>query len=484
MNTLRASARSQLRRLCLNPGLEMADITEALLLREAEINNELEQGVKKPFSVIARHSGDAQAMGQKPITFLRQVLAVCTFTKLFTDQTLPQDVKRRAQEILDNCEGKSIGSYTRSAGMSYVQNNVAKYMEKRDGGIVADPNDIYLMSGTSNSLEIIFKMLIDNRSQGKTGIMIPIPNSPLLSECIALSGGAVIQYSLEEEQGWNLDVLELRRALRESRTHCSPKALCVVNPGSPTGLVLSRDCIETVIRFAAEEGLFLLVDEAYQGSLHGEGSQFHSFKKVLFEMGPKYSSTMELVSLFSISKGHIGESGARGCVMDVTNLDSSVQDYLNKLESIFSCCPLTAQIAIDVAANPPQPGDPSYHLFMDEKRSIQRKMTANAHLTEEMFNSVPGMCCQPISSGVYTFPRIEIPAKAIEEAKLRHQEPDLFYCLKLLEETGHLVIPGKVFGQRNGTYHFRMGILAPTPSLKAALKTITQFHRKFTAEFS
>ncbi|XP_038652415.1 alanine aminotransferase 2-like [Scyliorhinus canicula] len=481
MNTLRASARSQLRRLSPYPGSAMADITEALLLKEAEINNELEQGVKKPFSAIVRHSGDAQAMGQKPNSFLRQVLAVCTYTKLFIDQTIPEDVKQRAREILDNCEGKSIGDLR--FGVTSQEQRISRVSREP----IPQPGVGLKVMGSVefvNAARIIFKLLIDNRSQTKTGIMIPIPNSPLLSECIALSGGAVIPYSLDEEQGWNLDVLELRRALSESRRYCSPKVLCVVNPGNPTGQMLSRDCIENVIRFAAEERLFLLADEASQESVHGEGSQFQSLKKVLFEMGPKYSSTMDLVSLFSISKGHIGEPGARGCVMELTNLDSTIQDYLNLLESIYSSCPKTAQIAIDVATNPPQPGDPSYQLFMDEKRSIQGKMIANADLTEEMFNSVPGMCCQPISSGVYAFPRIEIPAKAIEEAKLRHQEPDLFYCLKLLEETGHLVIPGKVFGQQSGTYHFRMGILAPTPNLKNALKSIAQFHPKFTAEFS
>lgn len=35
------------------------------------------------------------------------------------------------------------------------------------------------------------------------------------------------------------------------------------------------------------------------------------------------------------------------------------------------------------------------------------------------------------------------------------QLPDLFYCMKLLEETGICLVPGSGFGQRDGTYHFR-----------------------------
>ena len=39
--------------------------------------------------------------------------------------------------------------------------------------------------------------------------------------------------------------------------------------------------------------------------------------------------------------------------------------------------------------------------------------------------------------------------------------PDMFYCMKLLEETGICVVPGSGFGQREGTYHFRYHCLVP-----------------------
>eukprot|EP00061_Rhincodon_typus_P005341 g24726.t1 len=44
----------------------------------------------------------------------------------------------------------------------------------------------------------------------------------------------------------------------------------------------------------------------YQDNVYAEGCQFHSFKKVLFEMGPEYSNNVELASFHSISKGYMG----------------------------------------------------------------------------------------------------------------------------------------------------------------------------------
>lgn len=50
--------------------------------------------------------------------------------------------------------------------------------------------------------------------------------------------------------------------------------------------------------------LFLQV---YQDNVYSADCQFHSFKKVLFEMGPEYFNSVELVSFHSTSKGYTGE---------------------------------------------------------------------------------------------------------------------------------------------------------------------------------
>lgn len=36
----------------------------------------------------------------------------------------------------------------------------------------------------------------------------------------------------------------------------------------------------------------------------------------------------------------------------------------------------------------------------------------------------------------------------------------MFYCMKLLEETGICLVPGSGFGQKDGTYHFRYATLS------------------------
>lgn len=56
--------------------------------------------------------------------------------------------------------------------------------------------------------------------------------------------------------------------------------------------------------------------------------------------------------------------------------------------------------------------------FEQEKESVLNNLAKKAKLTEDMFNTVPGINCNPLQGALYAFPRIFIPSKAIEEAKV------------------------------------------------------------------
>lgn len=61
----------------MNPLIKQMEyaVRGPLVIRALEIEKELKAGAKKPFNnVIKANIGDAHAMGQKPITFIRQVL--------------------------------------------------------------------------------------------------------------------------------------------------------------------------------------------------------------------------------------------------------------------------------------------------------------------------------------------------------------------------------------------------------------------------
>ncbi|XP_052416637.1 alanine aminotransferase 2 [Carassius gibelio] len=471
----------------LNPQVKAVEyaVRGPIVIKAGEIERYLEEGGTKPFSeVIKANIGDAHAMGQQPITFLRQVVALCTFPELMDSPSFPEDAKLRARRILQGCGGHSLGAYSASPGVECIRKDIAAYIEKRDEGVPSDWENIYLTTGASDGIMTILRLLVSGKDSSRTGVMIPIPQYPLYSAALSEMDAVQVNYYLDEDNCWALDINELHRAYQAAKLHCRPRVICIINPGNPTGQVQSKKCIEEVLNFAYEENLFVLSDEVYQENVYAPDCQFHSFKKVLYDMGPEYFNNVELVSFHSSSKGYTGECGFRGGYMEVINMDPEVKAQLVKLLSVRLCPPLAGQAAMDVIVNPPQPEEQTFKQFHQEKSSVLGALAEKAKLTEQILNAVPGIKCNPVQGAMYAFPRIFIPPKAVEEAKALGMQPDMFYCLRLLEETGICVVPGSGFGQKDGTYHFRMTILPSIEKLKVLLGKVRDFHISFLKEYS
>ena len=66
-----------------------------------------------------------------------------------------------------------------------------------------------------------------------------------------------VGYYLDEARNWAMDVDELERSYQAAKDKSDIKAIVVINPGNPTGQVLTRENLEAVIKFAAEKKLCL-----------------------------------------------------------------------------------------------------------------------------------------------------------------------------------------------------------------------------------
>ncbi|CAL1283739.1 unnamed protein product [Larinioides sclopetarius] len=468
----------------MNPNFKNMEyaVCGPLSIRTSEIEQELKQGIKKPFNeVIRANIGDCQMMGQKPITFIRQVLTLCTYPALMSDDRFPDDVKERARNIINACGGNSIGVYTESTGLEIVKRHVAEYIERRDG-FPANYSDIMLRTGASEGINNVLFMLNHSKNCKRPGVMIPIPHYPLFSATLAEYGMQQINYYLDEDNAWALNISELKRSLMESRKSCEPRALVIINPGNPTGSVLTYENIQEIIKFAFEEKLLIIADEVYQDNVYAPGMQFHSFKKVLMAMGEPYKK-MELVSIMSVSKGYVGESGVRGGYAELLNLCPDVKKMLFKFASATSCPNVSGQATVYCMVNPPQEWEPSYDLFIKEKTAILQSLKERALLIEKTLNKMKGIKCNAVAGAMYAFPRLTLPEKAIQKAKSLGQAPDFFYVMQLLESTGIFVVPGNGFGQVPGTFHFRITILPQPEKLKIMLQNLENFHNKFLEEY-
>ncbi|XP_023513773.1 alanine aminotransferase 2, mitochondrial [Cucurbita pepo subsp. pepo] len=427
--------------------------------------------------------GNPQSLGQQPITFFREVLALCDHPSLLDRSEIQglfsEDAIKRASQILKQIPGKATGAYSHSQGIKGLRDAIADGIEARDG-FPADPNDIFLTDGASPAVHMMMQLLI---SSEKDGILCPIPQYPLYSASIALHGGTLVPYYLDEASGWGLEISDLKKQLESARSkNISVRALVVINPGNPTGQVLTKENQEQIVEFCKQEGLVLLADEVYQENIYVPDKKFHSFKKISRTMGYG-EKDISLVSFQSVSKGYYGECGKRGGYMEITGFSADVREQIYKVASVNLCSNISGQILASLVMNPPKVGDHIYESYCAERDGILSSLAKRAKTLEAAFNSLENVTCNKAEGAMYLFPRIELPEKAIKAAEAANTAPDAFYCRQLLHATGIVVVPGSGFGQVPGTWHFRCTILPQEGKIPAVVSRLTNFHKAFMNEY-
>ncbi|KAK8655475.1 hypothetical protein V6N13_108050 [Hibiscus sabdariffa] len=477
-----------------------------LYLRASELQKE---GKK----IIFTNVGNPHALGQTPLTFPRQVVALCQAPFLLDDPNVgllfAADAIARAKHYLSLTFG-GLGAYSDSRGIPGVRKEVAEFIERRDG-YPSDPEFIFLTGGASIGVMQILNCII--RGEGD-GILVPVPQYPLYSATISLLGGSLVPYYLEETANWGLDVNNLRESVAQARfkgitvgilfvllvgkriretwsesTQTSQldendvRAMVIINPGNPTGQCLSEAILREIVNFCYQENLVLLGDEVYQQNIYQDDRPFISARKVLMDMGPPISREVQLVSFHTVSKGYWGECGQRGAYFEMTNLPPQTVDEIYKITSIALSPNVAAQIFMGLMVNPPKPGDISYDQFVRESQGILESLRRRARIMTDGFNSCKNVICNFTEGAMYSFPQIRLPLKAIEAAKQAGKVPDVFYCLKLLEATGISTVPGSGFGQKEGVFHLRTTILPAEEDMPAIMSSFKKFNDDFMDQY-
>lgn len=349
------------------------------------------------------------------------------------------------------------------------------FCSERDG-YPSNPNHIFLTAGASAGVSLLISMLISNP---KSGILIPIPQYPLYTATLAAHSGVGIPYHLNEEADWATSAPDIESAIeRAAREGVEPKALVIINPGNPTGALLDEATMQSVVRLCEQHNLVLLADEVYQANLHAPTTHpFTSFKRVVRTL----NSPIPLISFHSISKGVTGECGRRGGYFECTNIPDDLIALMYKMVSVGLCPPLGGQVGVDCMVRPPRAGDASYELWKAETDATHAALAQRTRTMSARLNALPGVSCVDSPGALYLYPRIRLPQAAIEAARGAGKEPDTFYALELLDDTGICVVPGSGFGQKEGQYHYRLTCLCP--GVEEYVAALERFHRKFLERY-
>jgi aspartate/methionine/tyrosine aminotransferase len=238
--------------------------------KAAELQSRLEAGeAPGDFTELVRcNIGNPHAVKQPPVSFYREVASALYHPKLMEKGVLDgsglyaADVLQRAREYHACTGGNGMGAYTDSIGLKLVREQVAAFIEERDG-YPCNPAHLALTTGASEGVKRTLGALVRGPHDA---ILIPRPQYPLYSASVTMFGGRAVYYDLDESVGWTVGLAELERsakAAKDAQGCTGARALCVINPGNPVGAVLGESDVAMMICFAAKRGLVLLADEVH-----------------------------------------------------------------------------------------------------------------------------------------------------------------------------------------------------------------------------
>lgn len=141
---------------------------------------------------------------------------------------------------------------------------LAEFLTKRqslygkDRGIAVDPDNLYLLSSTSQAYSWLMKLLCDPGDV----ILEPRPGYPLIESIAGLECVRTIPYRLTYDGSWVLDLATVRQAL-EGPGGDRIRALVLINPNNPTGSYIHPEERQSLLELCQRHGVAIIADEVF-----------------------------------------------------------------------------------------------------------------------------------------------------------------------------------------------------------------------------
>ena len=341
-------------------------------------------------------------------------------------------IEGRAHEAVAYCDFQ---------GMPAAREAIIRY-ERSKGIEGIEPGDVFIGNGVSEVVNFALMPLLNPGDE----VLVPTPNYSLWSNSILLAGATPVFYRCDEQSGWNPDVQDLKKKV-SSRT----KALVIINPNNPTGVLYSTEVLEQLIEVAREHNLVIFSDEIYD--------------RLVLD-GLKHTATASLapdltvITMNGLSKSH-SLCGYRCGWMVISGPRARTEEYrkgIVQLTSLRLCSNALAQLVIPAALadceTPASMVRPGGRYFEQRKATI------------ETLDKIEGISYVKNVAAFYLFPKLDVKKFNITSDKQ--------FARDLLLETGILVVPGSGFDWPEPD-HFRIVMLPEAGELRSAMERMGNF---------
>jgi aspartate/methionine/tyrosine aminotransferase len=320
--------------------------------------------------------------------------------------------------------------YTPAAGLAELRGALAQHY--RDTHAVSiDPRRILVTPGASGALQLVLGLLVDPGSE----VVMTDPGYPCNRNFVYLYEAVPVSVPVGPEQGYQLSA-ELLQGCWSDKTSC----VLIASPSNPTGTLVSRDVLRSLLGVVRTHGAALVVDEIYHGLTYADSPQ------------TALAEGEDVFVINSFSK-YFGMTGWRlGWLV-------APQDCVEPLDmlaqNLFLAAPTPAQYAALAAF------DPRTHEILEQRRAEFRRrrdflLPALRHIGFEILVEPQG--------AFYLYADCS-----------RFTDDSFVFAHQLLEQAGVAITPGIDFGRHRAAQHVRFSYTTSVDRLEQGVERIARF---------
>ena len=346
-------------------------------------------------------------------------------------------------EIIENMKNNLYDSqgYSDSSGLVSSRHAIIDYYKSKNV-FDLEIDDIYIGNGVSELILMSMQGLLNNDDE----ILVPMPDYPLWTASVNLSGGVALHYVCDEENEWYPDIQDIKNKISNKT-----KGIVIINPNNPTGSLYPKEILEQIIEIAKENNLIIFSDEIYD-RLVFDGLEHISIASL--------TKDVPVITFSGLSKSHM-LAGFRIGWMCITGNKSMIKDYikgLNLLSSMRLCSNVPGQSIIEKALKNNE----------ETKKLLQKggRLYEQREYIYNRLNNIPGITVVKPKAAFYIFPKIDIKKYNILD--------DEKFVLDFLKEKHVLIVSGTGFNYNN-VDHARIVYLADIKKLESAMDNLEEF---------
>ncbi|RPJ08948.1 MAG: pyridoxal phosphate-dependent aminotransferase [Spirochaetaceae bacterium] len=343
---------------------------------------------------------------------------------------------------------KDAEGYSDSKGLFAARKAVMQHCQEI-GIKNVDVNDIYTGNGVSELIVTCMQGLLNSGDE----MLIPMPDYPLWTAAVNLSGGKALHYVCDEKSNWMPDCADIRKKI-STKT----KGIVVINPNNPTGAVYSKEVLEEIIQIARENELIIFADEIYEKILY-EGAKHFPLASL--------ADDVFFITFNGLSKAY-RLAGFRSGWMILSGAREKAKEYIEGLDILSSmrlCSNVVAQLAVQTSLGGYQ--------SIDDLVAPGGRLREQRDLCHKMVTEIPGITCVKPMGALYLFPKIETTMFNIKN--------DVKMVLDLLSDQKVLLVQGTGFNWKEPD-HFRIVFLPNIEDMREAMTRIGKFFANYKQE--